>query len=117
MAERGRHDDSENAGFERDSDLVRAYERGTSIGELAERTGLSYTWMRRRLINAGAELRPRPVAKACPVPIEQLADEYRAGASILQLAKTHGLYYKRVRELLLDHEVPLRPSTRAIPET
>ncbi|UOZ06294.1 helix-turn-helix domain-containing protein [Amycolatopsis sp. WQ 127309] len=102
---------------ERDRSLARAYELGASIEELAEQEGLSYTWMRRKLRNAGAELRRRPAPKPCPIPLDQLADEYHAGASIMVLARTYGLYYKRVRELLLGHGVQLRPSTRAKPDS
>lgn len=117
MEERPRHHDSEDDGpTERDEQWVRDYELGASIEELAQRAGLSYTWMRRKLLNAGAELRRRPEPKPCPVPLDQLAAEYYAGASILRLAERHGLYYKRVRELLLGHGVRLRPSTRAKPD-
>jgi AraC-like DNA-binding protein len=116
--ERSQPEDQEHESpADRDRRLVRAYELGASIDELAKQTGLSYTWMRRRLHNAGAELRRRPTPKACPIPLDQLAQEYRAGASIMQLARTHGLYYKRVRELLLGFGVQLRPSTRAKPDT
>jgi len=102
------HDDTDK----QEDPWVRAYNLGTSIGELAQQSGLSYTWMRRKLIDAGAEIRRRPKPRRCPVPVDQLAAEYYAGQSIKRLAEAHGLYYKRVRNLLLDHGVQLRPSTR-----
>ncbi|MEV6644773.1 helix-turn-helix domain-containing protein [Amycolatopsis sp. NPDC051371] len=98
---------------QQDDLLAEVYARGASLAELARLSGLSYSWLRRRLLNAGVELRSRPAPRESPVPAEILVEEYRAGASILTLAEKHGLYYKRVRELLLREGVELRPSTRA----
>ncbi|SFW76104.1 helix-turn-helix domain-containing protein [Amycolatopsis australiensis] len=117
MEDQGKHDGDDGDPAERSRRLVQAYEQGASIHELAEKAGLSYTWMRRKLLKAGADLRRRPSPKTSPVPVDQLAEEYRQGASILQLAKKYGLYYKRVRELLLGHGVQLRPSTRGTPDS
>ncbi len=41
------------------SDLVRRYEKGASIRELAESTGRSYGFVHRLLTDAGANLRGR----------------------------------------------------------
>ncbi|MEU5262438.1 helix-turn-helix domain-containing protein [Amycolatopsis sp. NPDC021455] len=93
--------------------LVAAYNAGVSIRVLEEQTGWTYSWIRRQLLAEGVELRGRPPKRPCSVPVAQLAQEYADGASILTLAKRHGLYFKRVRELLLSHGVTLRPSTKA----
>jgi hypothetical protein len=98
---------------QQDDLLAEVYSRGASLADLARLSGLSYSWLRRRLLKAGVELRSRPGPRESPVPSETLVDEYRAGASILTLAEKHGLYYKRVREILLREGVELRPSTRA----
>jgi|tagenome__1003787_1003787.scaffolds.fasta_scaffold20174890_1 hypothetical protein len=100
---------------QQDDLLAEVYTRGASLTELAQLSGLSYSWLRRRLLKAGVELRSRPAPRESPVPPETLVEEYRAGASILGLAEKHGLYYKRVRELLLREGVELRPSTRGKP--
>jgi hypothetical protein len=101
---------------QQDNLLAEVYARGASLAELARLSGLSHSWLRRRLLKAGVELRSRPGPRESPVPPAKLVEEYRAGASILTLAETHGLYYKRVRELLLGEGVELRPSTRAKPD-
>jgi transposase len=95
-----------------DAEMIECHGRGMSVAEIAAAADLSLTWVYRRLKRAGADVR-RPEPKPCPVPIEQLAEEYAAGASILTLAERHGLYFKRVRQLLLGHGVTLRPSTKA----
>jgi hypothetical protein len=92
--------------------LVTAYNTAKmSIPALAVLTGHSYSWTRRRLVDAGVELRGRS-RRPCPVPVSQLAAEYEKGASIITLVERYDLYYKRVRELLLSHGVTLRPSTK-----
>jgi lambda repressor-like predicted transcriptional regulator len=101
---------------QQDNLLAEIYTRGASIAELSRLTGLSYSWLRRRLLKAGVELRARPGPRESPVSPDILVGEYQAGASILALAERHGLYYKRVREILLHEGVELRPSTRAKPE-
>jgi hypothetical protein len=93
--------------------LAELYADGASLADLARTTGLSYSWVRRRLRKAGVELRSRQGPRECPVPAEVLIAEYQAGESILAISERHGLYYKRVRELLLQQGVELRPSTRA----
>ncbi|MEU0793831.1 helix-turn-helix domain-containing protein [Amycolatopsis sp. NPDC005961] len=101
---------------QQDNLLAELYARGASLAELARMSGLSYSWLRRRLLKAGVELRSRAAPRESPVAPGILADEYRAGVSILAIAEKHGLYYKRVRELLLREGVELRPSTRAKPD-
>ncbi|MEU0795093.1 helix-turn-helix domain-containing protein [Amycolatopsis sp. NPDC005961] len=90
-----------------------AYERGVSIADIAASAGLSYSWTRRKLIEHGVEITCRS-RRTTPVPVEQLATEYLAGDSILAIAQRYeGLYYKLVRDLLLEQGVKLRASTRA----
>jgi hypothetical protein len=94
-----------------DAVMVECYERGVPVASIAEAAGLSVTWTYRRLKRAGA-----PVGRSvrpCPVPVEQLVREYAEGASILTLADRHGLYFKRVRQLLLTQGVVLRPSMKS----
>jgi lambda repressor-like predicted transcriptional regulator len=100
---------------QQDNLLAEVYARGASLADLSRLSGLSYSWLRRRLLKSGVELRSRPGPRESPVPSENLVEEYQAGASILALAEKHGLYYKRVRDLLLREGVELRPSTRAKP--
>jgi hypothetical protein len=93
--------------------MKEARELGVSIADIASSAGLSYSWTRRKLIKTGVEHISRS-RRMSPVPVEQLAKEYRAGDSILTIANRHdGLYYKLVRNLLLEHGVKLRASTKA----
>lgn len=94
-----------------DAQLAEIYERGASVKAIADATGLTVSWTYRRLKRAGIDVvRPR---RECLVSAERLAEEYLAGASISMLAERHGSYYKQVRQLLLEHGVVLRPSTRS----
>jgi hypothetical protein len=93
--------------------MKEAYERGASVADIAASAGLTYSWTRRKLIKSGVTPARRP-RRPSPVPAEQLAEDYRNGDSILTIANRYdGLYYKLVRNLLLEHGVELRPSTRA----
>lgn len=93
-----------------DAQLAEIYEHGVPVEAIADAAGLTVSWTYRRLKRAGVEVtRPR---RECPVPVEQLAAEYRAGASIKVLADRHDSYYKLIRQLLLAHGVTLRPSTK-----
>jgi hypothetical protein len=94
-----------------DDAMLESFVLGASVEAIADAAGLSVTWTYRRLKRAGAEIE-RPAPRPCPVPVEQLAREYAAGDSILTIADRHGLYFKRVRELLLGQGVTLRPSTK-----
>lgn len=97
-----------------DTQMLELWEQGVAVKAIADGAGLDIGWTYRRLKRAGADVGPTP--RPCPIPTEQLAAEYRAGASILVLARRHGLYYKRVRNLLLAFGVELRPSTKPAPD-
>ena len=92
--------------------MKQAYESGVSIADIAANAGLSYSWARRKLLKAGVDLTPRSPGDS-PIPVEQLAKEYRAGDSILTIANRHDLSFRRIRNLLLQQGVKLRLSTKA----
>lgn len=95
---------------QQDSVLLELHGRGYNYTQLHRITGLSVSWIRRRVLNLGVT--PHPGARPLPVPASQIAKEYQAGASIETLAKRYDSYYKQIRNTLLDEGVELRPSTR-----
>lgn len=89
------------------AELVRAYEGGATITELAARFGMTYYKTRTALLAAGVVLRQAGPAGA-PAP-PGLIEAYLAGASIHDVATRFGLSFSVVRRMLLQNGVRLRP--------
>lgn len=86
--------------------LERAYGKGTSIASLAQEAGTSAGRVRLILLERGVVLRPRGGNVRKPDPgrskrAKALAAEYRGGASLAQLAATHGINATTARNLVL----------------
>ncbi|GAB3721827.1 hypothetical protein GCM10027598_35940 [Amycolatopsis oliviviridis] len=91
-------------------ELVRLYNGGETIENLAARFGLSYRKVRTALLAAGVKLRP-PRIQLPPTP-PGLVNAYFSGRSIRQLADMHGMSYNQTRRILLAEGVVLRPRGR-----
>ncbi|WP_410661510.1 helix-turn-helix domain-containing protein [Amycolatopsis sp. lyj-112] len=104
-------DDSGACGGEGDLDaeaeLVRAYEAGATITELAARFGMTYYRTRTSLLAAGVVLRQAGPTGATAPP--RFVEAYLAGASIQDLATRFGLSFGVARRMLLQSGVRLRP--------
>jgi|GEM_PF-3639474 len=92
---------------------VTAYVEGDSVDEIAKRLGRGlskiYAWLDaagvpRRGRNAAAELDPAALAAA-----------YRAGASIVALAKQHGTSPRRITAALIAQDVQIRRGRPSLP--
>ncbi|AUI57286.1 hypothetical protein [Amycolatopsis sp. BJA-103] len=105
----GSAEDGDDLGSPRD-ELVRLYNEGETIENLAARFGLSYRNARTALLAAGVTLRP-PKIQLPPTP-PGLVNAYLAGRSIRQLADIHGMSYNQTRRILLAEGVVLRPRGR-----
>lgn len=86
--------------------LEKAYAKGVSIAALAEEQGTSAGRVRLILLERGVTLRPRGGNTRKPDPERQkraksLATEYAAGASLSQLAASHGISASTARGLVL----------------
>lgn len=81
---------------------------GKTVRDLEEITGLSETWLYRRLRKLDIDLR-RPPRRPLAVPEQQIVDEYNDGDSIRSLAERHESYYRQIRDVLVENRVPLRP--------
>ncbi|KFZ79176.1 hypothetical protein ED92_26665 [Amycolatopsis sp. MJM2582] len=97
----------EDRGHEAEADLVRAYEDGVTIAELAARFGMTYYKTRASLISAGVEL--RQVGPTTPSAPPGLVQAYLDGATIHDVAKRFGLSFGVARRMLLQSGVQLRP--------
>jgi hypothetical protein len=100
---------------QQDNVLRELHDRGFTYTQLHHLTGLSTSWVRRRVLKLGVTPRPRRGPRPLSVPPHQVAKDYKAGASIEGLAEKYDSYYKQVRQALLDEGVVLRPSTKAKP--
>ncbi|MFI6303968.1 helix-turn-helix domain-containing protein [Amycolatopsis thailandensis] len=89
------------------AELVRAYDSGATITELAARFGMTYYKARASLISAGVEL--RQVGPTTPSAPPGLVQAYLDGATIHQVAKRFGLSFGVARRMLLQDGVQLRP--------
>jgi hypothetical protein len=93
---------------ERDSlgkELEKAYTAGRSLAELGQEHGTSAGRVRLILLERGVTLRSRGGAVRKPDPergkrAEALAKEYSAGASLQELAATHGISATTARSLV-----------------
>ncbi len=104
--------DNNDDAFEGIDDLIRHYENGETIAGLTQQNHhLSYRKVRTLLLDAGVTLRP-PKIPLPPAP-PGLANAYRDGLSIRNLAKKHGMSYNQTRRVLLALGVELRPRGRA----
>ncbi|MEU3785221.1 helix-turn-helix domain-containing protein [Streptomyces sp900129855] len=90
-------------------DFARLYGDGLGLNAVVEVTGHSYRYVRRQLLLAGVQLRPRggqPV-EADPVA-EYLAGLYRRGLSLRAIRARTGYGYGFIRTRLLTAGVELR---------
>jgi hypothetical protein len=106
---------SSEYGTPRDPEAMRkAHELGMPPDVIAENAGLSLSWTIRKMKKAGITPRKRKVRRELPVAKEDIVAAYRDdGKSIQQIADSHpNLYYKMVRNVLLENGVTLRPATQ-----
>lgn len=91
--------------------VVTEYQEGASARDVAARHGCSPTAVQRALRQAGVTLRPGgfPPRSLTPVQIEDLVAGYRDGQSMGTLARGYRIGFVRVRALLIDAGVELRP--------
>lgn len=91
------------------------------ISEIAEKFGLSYTAIYRRLLDYGIEIRPRYLAQSNG-DIKQLDDEdwlrkqyVEKERSTVDIANELGLHDETVRARLIEYDIPRRDRKEAIP--
>jgi hypothetical protein len=92
-------------------ELARRYLAGYSLQEAADEYGVTARTVRARLVAAGVQIRPSSRSGAPRPPqdvIDELAEEYRAGCSLSELADNSGIPAGRLRGYLLEAGVELR---------
>jgi transposase len=98
-----------------DAELVRRYQDGASIRQLATALGSSYSVIQRRLHAEGANLRPaRPPTHPRPradlgITDAELARRYHNGETTRQLATALGVSARTIERRLHAHGAHLRP--------
>ena len=94
------------------------YRSGLGIARIARKHGWGQTSVRKRLLELGVEMRPRPDVLPPPKRIDlppSVVDEYRAGETCQQIAERHGCSKNKVMYFLHDHGVEMRPKPERPP--
>lgn len=94
----------------RNREMLRAWQDGMPIVDIARSNNLSLSWTGRLLRQSGAQLPDfRQGVRRVDLDADQIAWEYQDGASIRALAAGHGAAYGTIYRLLQGHpEVTLR---------
>jgi DNA-binding CsgD family transcriptional regulator len=93
----------------RDTEIVKRYRAGQTIGQVAVATGVSETSVRNALSRSGVKRRPRgPEAGSRRDYDDEVIRRYQAGASMQDVAAAMGLGFKAVRGALLRHGIERR---------
>lgn len=94
-------------------DIVRRYEAGATLGDLAPLAGFR-TWqaLRRHLAGSGVSIRRSPIART-EIDTDELVRRYGAGESLSALSRSVGLCVNSVRYRLVRRGVALRPESAA----
>jgi transposase-like protein len=88
------------------SDLLTAYESGTTIAELAMRFQVHRHTVTKHLDRAGV---PRRQEGLTPEQVGEATQLYLAGSSLAQIAQCFGVYPQSIRYRLQQAGVRLRP--------
>jgi len=86
--------------------MVRRYENGDTVNDLAAAYGIHNGVVSAQLRDAGVKL--RATSRTHGIDDAELARRYIAGASLKALGREYGLYYTTVRRRLHKMQVPLR---------
>ncbi|MCU1375756.1 MAG: hypothetical protein JWO68_3042, partial [Actinomycetia bacterium] len=95
-----------------EDELVRAYEAGATVEELAEAQGCSVTTVRAVLEGEGVALRARGPRSPLDGREAELAADYEGGATVRDLVERYGANQRTIRKALADRGVAMRPPGR-----
>ena len=84
-------------------EIISEYQSGLSINKLADKYGVNFNTIWRRIKENGVKIRSNKIN----LPVEEIISEYQAGMNIYLLADKYGVgkdvIYKRLRDLSLIH--------------
>ena len=86
--------------------IISEYESGLSFSYLGKKYGVSDMTIKRRLVKAGVQLRPRGSSiarlKKIELPVDQIWFDYESGMSIRKLAEKYGVSQKTIKRRLRE---------------
>jgi transposase len=94
---------------ERNHLMVRDWQDGATITQIAQRYGLSLNWTGRLLRMNGADLPETGRGIKLHLDSARIVTEYRDGATVRTIADTHGVSYGKIYRLLKEQGVLMRP--------
>lgn len=92
-------------------EVVEKYHDGARPSELAEEYDVSVSTLRKRLREAGCEIK-HPGPPTLDLPVEKMAEDYRQGSSLSDLAEEYPASIMTIRRRLIDAGVKIRPPYR-----
>ncbi|NDL58629.1 hypothetical protein [Phytoactinopolyspora mesophila] len=95
-------------------EIVRRYQEGESVDDIAESCQVSCTPIRDRLISAGVQMRG-PGELVAQLPVETIIAQYEAGASIYALARQYATGWNTIKNVLDEQGCPPQRGQRLIP--
>jgi Mor family transcriptional regulator len=94
---------------ERNRRMVRDWQDGSTITQIAQRYGLSLNWTGRLLRKNGADLPETGRGIKLDLDADRIVTEYAEGATVRTIADKHHVSYGKIHRLLREHGVPMRP--------
>lgn len=89
--------------------IVRMYESGLNMREIAEKLGVSKSFIFTQLKSVGASIRDTRIA----LPTSVIVDQYLSGVSELKIAKSFGVSRNVIRRYLIEANVDVRCRSEA----
>jgi hypothetical protein len=85
------------------------YRAGASIREIAKKNDVGYGTAQRALLDEGVEMRGMGGVPQPDLDWEAMADDYRAGATVTEVARKHDTSYGVTYRALARQGVEMRP--------
>lgn len=94
---------------DRNRRMVRDWENGATVTQIARRYDLSLSWTGVLLRRNGADLPKAGRGIKRELDSDEVIADYLDGATVRALAETHAVSYGKIYRLLQQHHVPMRP--------
>lgn len=94
---------------ERNRRMVRDWENGATVTQIARRYHLSLSWTGVLLRQNGADLPKTGRGIKRELDADEVIADYLDGATVRALADAHDVSYGKIYRLLQQHRVPMRP--------
>lgn len=95
--------------YDRNVEMLRAWQAGRSRTEIAEYFGLSLSWTNELLRRFGADIPTTGRGVRVPLDVGEVVSQYDSGMQVREIAEWHNVSYGKIHGLLKKAEVKMRP--------